>query len=56
MIPANTVIYAAHSDAVDDAKAWCRAQGFTPGDVQLVKRDDQCLVIAKRPVSPKPGF
>ena len=56
MIEAGWVIFA--TDASDEgraeAKAWCRAQGFTVEDVRIAIREEkQCLVIAKRSVSPK---
>lgn len=42
------------SDAgVSDARQWCRDCGLTGDDVRLVKRDGQCLVIAKREVRVK---
>ena len=40
-------------DAVEDAKAYIRRFGLTHDDVQLVKRDGQTLVIAKRNISNK---
>ena len=54
MIPAGTIILATDDspEGIADARLWIRAQAFTPADVQLVKRDGQCLVIAKREVSP----
>ena len=56
MIAPDTVVFA--TDASDegkaDARAWCRLQGFGSDDVRIVLRGDkQCLVIAKRGISPK---
>jgi hypothetical protein len=56
MITEGWVIFA--TDASDEgraeAKAWCRAQGFTVEDVRIVIREEkQCLVIAKRNLTPK---
>ena len=56
MITTGWVIFA--TDASDEgraeAKAWCRAQGFTVADVRIVIREEkQCLVIAKRNLTPK---
>ena len=53
MIPAETVIFATQDspDGQADARAWCKAHGMTADDARLVKRDDQCLVIAKRLVN-----
>lgn len=56
MITAGWIIYATDSsdEGKAEAKAWSRAQGFTPDDVRIVIREEQqCLVIAKRSVSPK---
>lgn len=55
MIPAETVIFAGPADdeGIQNAKDWLAAQKFTPDDVRLIKRDGQCLIIAKRDVSPK---
>ena len=53
MTPADTVIFATQDspNGQADARAWCKAHGLTADDARLVKRDDQCLVIAKRPVN-----
>jgi len=58
MLLADTIILATDdSDAgVSDARGWIKAQAFTADDVRLIKRDGQCLVIAKRPVSPRGGL
>lgn len=50
MIPTGTTIYA--TDATDDgiasARAWIKLHGLTADDCRLVKREEMCLVIAKR--------
>ena len=38
-------------EAVEDAKIYIKRFRLTPDDVQLVKRDGQTLVIAKRNIS-----
>jgi hypothetical protein len=51
MLRADTVVMAfgGADDAVIDAvRAECRARGYGPDDVRIVKRDDQILAIAKR--------
>jgi len=57
MMPTDTVLFATDDSeaGVSDARLWIKAQAFTADDVRLVKRDGQCLVIAKRPVSPRGG-
>ena len=58
VIPADTIILATDDSeaGVSDARLWIKAQAFTADDVRLIKRDGQCLVIAKRPVSPRGGL
>jgi len=55
MLPAETTLLATDDSeaGIADARLWIRAQAFTGDDVRLIKRDGQCLVIAKRPVSPR---
>lgn len=50
MIPADTTIYAtdATPDGIAAARAWIKLHGLTADDCRLVKREDMCLVIAKR--------
>jgi len=57
VIPADTIILATDDSeaGVSDARLWIKAQAFTADDVRLIKRDGQCLVIAKRPISPRGG-
>lgn len=52
-VPAETVAYAADAsdEGVDAARQWIRDHGLTGDDVKLVKRNEQCLVIALRPIS-----
>ena len=58
MLPAETTLLATDDSeaGIADARLWIRAQAFTADDVRLIKRDGQCLVIAKRPVSPRGGL
>ena len=58
ILPAGMVIYATNDSAegVQDARVEIKRRGFTPDDVRLVKKDGQCLIIAKRPLEPKPTF
>lgn len=55
MIRANTILFATDDsdESIADARAWIKAQGFTADQVKFVKRESQCLIIAKVPVSPK---
>jgi ribosomal protein L36 len=56
MLRADTVVFATDDSAegIEDAKAWARLQKLTPEDVRIVKREGQCLVIAKRPIFSTP--
>lgn len=38
---------------ISDARQWCKDNSMTGEDVRLVRREGQCLVIAKREVSPR---
>lgn len=53
-IPAGYVLFAtdASDEGIEDARQWISKQQFTKEDVKLIKRSDQCLVIAKRAVKP----
>jgi hypothetical protein len=50
MLPANTVLYASDdsAEAIAEAREYARRYGLTADDCKIVKKDGQCLVIAKR--------
>jgi hypothetical protein len=52
MIKPNTVLFASDDspDAVNDAREYIKAQGFTKSDVKLVQRGDMTLVISIRSI------
>lgn len=54
MIPAGYVLFATDTsdEGIEDARDWIKGQSFTQEDVKLIKRSNQCLVIAKRAVKP----
>jgi hypothetical protein len=54
MMAAGTIVFATDDsdEGIEDARDWIRGQQFTTEDVKLVKRGNQCLVIAKRAVKP----
>lgn len=54
IIPTGYVLFAtdASEEGIEDARDWIAKQQFTTEDVKLVKRSNQCLVIAKRAVKP----
>ena len=58
ILPAGMVIFATDDSAegVRDARDEIKRRGFTQDDVRLVKKDGQCLIIAKKPLEPKPTF
>jgi len=56
ILPAGMVIFASDdsAEAVQDARDEIKRRAFTQDDVRLIKKDGQCLIIAKRPLEPKP--
>ena len=54
MIPTGYVLFATDDsdEGIQDARQWIAKQQFTQEDVKLVKRSNQCLIIAKRAVKP----
>ena len=55
-LPPDTVIFATDiSDAgIADARGWLKQQNYTGEQVKIVKREKQCLIIAKtRITAPK---
>ena len=58
ILPAGMVVFATDDSAegIADARDEIKRRAFTPDDVRLVKKDGQCLIIAKRPLEPKRTF
>ena len=56
ILPAGMVIFATEDsdEGVQDARTVIKRREFTQDDVRLIKKDGQCLIIAKRPLEPKP--
>lgn len=52
-VQADTVIFATDDSAagIADARAWIKLQQLTADDARLIRKDGQCLVIAKKPLS-----
>lgn len=46
--PEKLVLFSGPPDAVEEAKAYCRDNGYSHDDVRIVRRDDEVLVMTKR--------